>query len=181
MSRIGNKAIILPANVSVEPDETTIKVKGPKGELIVPLQRKISIKQEGDKITVSRIGNDRFARAYHGLTRALLANAITGVNEGFVKKLNLVGIGYRSQTDGTKLSLSVGYTHPTEIIAPEGISFKVDKNVEITVTGIDCQLVGQVAANIRAIRPPEPYKGKGVRYQGELVRLKAGKSLKAGA
>lgn len=181
MSRIGNKLIAIPAGVTLAIDEPTIRVSGPKGEQTVPLPRKISLNQTDGAVKVERKGNDRVARSLHGLTRALLANAVTGVTSGYDRKLEMVGVGYRAAVSGNKLQLSVGFTHPVEIIAPEGISFKVDKNTEITVSGIDRHLVGQVAANIRAVRPPEPYKGKGIRYQGERVRMKAGKSLKSGA
>jgi large subunit ribosomal protein L6 len=180
MSRIGSQLISIPDGVTVEQTDTVLRVTGPKGELHVTVSPRITVEINDGIIAVTRHGNDRIARSLHGLNRMLISNAIIGVSVGFSKKLEMQGIGYRAQSDGTSLTLQVGFTHPVVIPAPEGISFAVEKNALITVSGIDKQLVGQVAANIREVRKPEPYKGKGIRYAGELVRRKAGKAAKAG-
>lgn len=180
MSRIGSKTILIPAGVTVEQLDGNLNVTGPKGTLIVPVNTRIKVTIDGDIISIDRSGNDPYVRALHGLTRQLAQNAITGVSQGFSKRLEMHGIGYRGQTDGKQLTLTVGFSHPVVITAPEGISFTVEKNTLITVSGIDKQLVGQVAANIRAVKKPEPYKGKGIRYEGEYVRRKAGKAAKTG-
>lgn len=180
MSRIGTRRIFIPDTVTINLEAAQITVKGPKGEIIVPIHHRVNLEQEGNTLTVKRSGNDRIARSLHGLTQVLIQNAVQGVVQGFTKRLELQGIGYRAQTDGRKLTLSVGYTQPVVVEAPEEISFSVEKNTLITVSGIDKQLVGQVAANIRSVRKPEPYKGKGIRYEGEIIRRKAGKAAKAG-
>jgi large subunit ribosomal protein L6 len=180
MSRIGSQLISIPDGVSVDYTDSVLHVTGPKGELSVTVSPRITAEINDGTIAVTRHGNDRIARSLHGLNRMLISNAITGVSAGFSKKLEMQGIGYRAQSDGTSLTLQVGFTHPVVIPAPQGISFNVEKNALITVSGIDKQLVGQVAANIREVRKPEPYKGKGIRYAGELVRRKAGKAAKAG-
>lgn len=180
MSRIGTRLISIPTDVAITETDGRLEVSGPKGKLFVPLHPKISYTISDNTVTVNRNGNDRLARSLHGLSRMLLANAITGVSQGFTKRLEMHGIGYRAQTDGHQVTLNVGFTHPVVISAPEGISFSVEKNTLISVQGIDKQQVGQVAANIRAVKKPEPYKGKGIRYEGEYVRRKAGKAAKAG-
>lgn len=180
MSRIGRKPIAIPENVIVDLTNYILKAKGLKGELILNIHRKMKVKIEGKQIIVERTGNDRISRSLHGLCRQLINNVIIGVDTGFEKKLELKGVGYRVQASGDTLNLNLGYSHPSEFKAPQGISFAVQKNI-ITIMGIDKQLVGQTAAQIRKLRPPEPYKGKGIRYVGELVRRKAGKAAKVGA
>ena len=167
MSRIGNKPITIPAGVEVKQDGHTFTVKGPKGQLVRELSSEIKVNIDGNEITFERPNDLPSIRALHGTTRANLNNMIVGVSEGFSKGLELVGVGYRVQASGKGLTLSLGYSHPVEIEAVDGITFKVE--------GIDKQLVGQVAANIRAKRAPEPYKGKGVKYADEVIRRKEGK------
>lgn len=179
MSRIGKKVIIIPEGVEVSLNGRHIDVKGSKGELHFAHHSNVEVIKNDNSLVVNRRNNDKLSRALHGLTRNLIANMIEGVTNGFVKQLELKGVGFRAQTDEKSLTLNVGYTHPVVISTPDGIEFKVDKNTLITVSGIDKQKVGQVAANIRAVRQPEPYKGKGIRYVGELVRRKAGKATKA--
>lgn len=181
MSRIGQLAIQVPAGVEINVDEQSITVKGPKGSLSRPRSNDISLTVADGRVLVTPMNNRRETKALHGLYRQLVANMITGVSAGFSRGLEMKGTGYRAQVEGTDLVLSVGYSHPVRMKAPEGISFKVEKNVQITVEGIDRQVVGEVAAKIRAVRKPEPYKGKGIRYQGEVIRLKPGKAAKAGA
>lgn len=180
MSRIGTKLITIPAGTTVTLDENRALFQGDKGNQTLTIHPKASIEISDTAITVGRHGDDRLARSIHGLTRMLVANAVQGVSTGFSKKLEMHGIGYRAESNGTSLTLSVGFTHPVEFKAPDGITFSVEKGTIITVSGIDKQLVGQVAANIRSIRKPEPYKGKGIRYSGEYVRRKAGKAAKTG-
>ncbi len=180
MSRIGAKIISIPSSVTVTMTDNVLRAEGTKGANTVTLHPKADVKIEGDTLQVNRHGNDRLARSIHGLTRMLVANAVSGVTDGFTKRLEMVGTGYRAQTDGQTLTLSVGFSHPVEMKAPEGITFAVEKNTLISITGIDKQKVGQTAANIRDIRKPEPYKGKGIRYEGEIIRRKAGKAAKAG-
>ena len=156
-------------------------VNGPKGELKQHVPQRINLKQEGDKVAVIISGQPEGMLAKQGLVRALLANMIQGVTEGYEKKLELVGAGYRSKVEGNKLIMALGFSHPVEIQQPEGISFGVEENTKISVKGADKQLVGEMAAQIRRCRPPEPYKGKGIRYAGEVVRRKAGKAAKVGA
>ncbi len=176
MSRIGNKEIILPSGVTLEITPTLIKVNGPKGQLEVNIPRGIEVELNDQSVLVKR-KSDNF-KAFHGLVRSLLANAIEGVEKGFEKKLELHGVGYRAALEGNDLNLSLGFSHPVKVTAPDGIQFKVEKNT-IIVSGIDKQSVGQVSAEIRSYRKPEPYKGKGVRYSDEIVRRKAGKAAKA--
>ncbi len=176
MSRIGKKPINLPKGVEVKIEDDTVTVKGPRGELIQQLPADISLNISDDEILVTRPSDAKKHRAYHGLSRALVANMVEGVTNGFEKKLELVGVGYRAQMQGSKLMLTVGYSHPILIDAPEGIVFEVPAVTKITVRGIDKQLVGNTAAHIRAIRKPEPYKGKGIKYENEIIRRKAGKS-----
>ncbi|MGI6452874.1 MAG: 50S ribosomal protein L6 [Syntrophomonadaceae bacterium] len=176
MSRIGKKPISLPAGVEAIIDGNQITVKGPKGELTQQIPQDIAVIQEGDQLLVQRSSDNRKHRALHGLTRALIANMVHGVSNGYEKKLELVGVGYRAQMQGKKLVLSVGFSHPVEIEAPQGIEFEVPAVTKITVKGINKQLVGNTAAHIRAIRKPEPYKGKGIKYENEVIRRKAGKA-----
>lgn len=156
-------------------------VKGPKGELTYEVQPRIKVEQTGDQLIVTRTSEDKPVRALHGLTRALIANMVKGVSEGFTKNLELVGTGYRARMSGTKLILSLGYSHEIEFVPPKGIEIKVEGTNIIIVSGFDIQVVGQAAAVIRSYRKPEPYKGKGIRYAGEFVRRKAGKAAKAAA
>lgn len=181
MSRIGNNPISIPSNVTINMDGLTVLIHGPLGDLSVPTLPQVKVTVEEGKIKIARKKEDKISKSLHGLTRALIANAVWGVEKGWEKKLELVGVGFRSQTTGDKLSLSVGYSHPVEIVAPQGVKFVVVDNTKITVSGIDKELIGQVAARIRAVRPPEPYQGKGIRYVGEYVRRKAGKAGKVGA
>lgn len=179
MSRIGNKVIVVPADVTVTVAEGNfVTVKGPKGELAKQLNEEMKIEQEGTEITIVRPSESKEHRSIHGTTRSLLDNMVTGVSKGFERKLQLVGVGYRAQLQGQKLVLNVGYSHPVEFVPEEGIEIEVPKNTEITVRGIDKERVGALASNIRQVRPPEPYKGKGVRYEGEHVRTKEGKTGK---
>jgi large subunit ribosomal protein L6 len=173
MSRVGKKPISLPKGVKVLVDDKLL-VEGPKGKLAVPLPEGIHVRQEDGKLLIDRDG-DRFA-AFHGLTRALASNAVQGVSSGFAKELDIVGIGYRGDVKGRIATFSLGYSHPIEVLLPEGIEIRIDKQTHIVVTGADRQLVGQVAANIRALRSPDPYKNKGVRYTGEALRKKVGKT-----
>ena len=178
MSRIGKAPIAVPSGVTVTLDGQSISVKGPKGELSRTYSELISVRQDGEELVVERSGDDRDARAQHGLVRSLIQNMVTGVTQGFQKDLEIVGVGYRAQAKGQGLELSLGFSHPVVVDAPDGISFNVPAPTRIEVHGIDKQLVGQVAANIREWRKPEPYKGKGVRYADEHVRRKAGKAGK---
>lgn len=178
MSRIGNKIIIMPAGVELKNDNNVVTVKGPKGELIREFNKNIEIKVEGTEITVSRPNDSKEMKTIHGTTRALLNNMVQGVSEGFKKELEMKGVGYRAQLQGNKLVLSVGKSHQDEVEAPEGITFTVATPTTIAVEGISKELVGQTAAYIRSLRSPEPYKGKGIRYVGEYVRLKEGKTGK---
>lgn len=179
MSRIGRMPIAVPAEVEVKIQGSHVRVKGPKGELEHLFPPGIKITMQDAEIVVQRTADDRFQRAMHGTTRSVINNMVVGVSRGFWKALEVEGVGYRAELDGAKLVLHVGYSHPVVIEPPEGIAFEVDnRNRQITVRGFDKQLVGEVAANIRKVRPPEPYKGKGIRYAGEIVRRKAGKSGK---
>lgn len=175
MSRIGQQSIAIPAGVEVRINQDSVTVKGPKGELSSPLFDGISVKQENDRLHVvcSDLENKQL-KSFYGLARALLANNVLGVTQGFEKTLELRGVGYRAQSQGKKLNLSLGFSHPVEYELPDGIAVKVEQN-KIIVSGIDKQKVGQTAAEIRAFRPPEPYKGKGVRYENEYVPMKEGK------
>ncbi|HRY12952.1 MAG TPA: 50S ribosomal protein L6 [Syntrophomonadaceae bacterium] len=176
MSRIGRKPISLPAGVEVKIEDNVITIKGPKGVLSQSIPEDISIELKENELLCTRPSDAKRHRAMHGLTRALVANMVTGVTTGFEKKLEMVGVGYRAQMQGSKLVLNIGYSHPIEIDPPQGVEFEVPAVTRITVKGIDKQLVGNTAADIRALRKPEPYKGKGVRYENEVVRRKAGKS-----
>ncbi len=176
MSRIGRMPIPVPQGVTVEVKPGLVRVKGPKGELVVEIDPEMKVVQEEGVIRVKRPSEARRHRALHGLTRTLIANAIEGVTKGYEKELEIRGIGYRAKMSGNKLELSVGFSHPVLFEPPEGIKIEVPEPTKIKVSGIDKQKVGQVAANIRAIRPPDAYKGKGIRYAGEVVRLKPGKA-----
>ncbi|EKE04878.1 MAG: 50S ribosomal protein L6 [uncultured bacterium] len=178
MSKIGQQIIIIPSGVTITLESNLAKITGPKGELKVNLSKDLDVKIDGDKLSIALKKDNKVTRSLWGTTRMLIANNVKGVTEGWKKQLELVGTGYRSEVHGDKLVLTVGYSHPVEIIAPDGITFKVEKSV-INVDGIDKQVVGQVSANIRSSRPPEPYKGKGVKYVGEIIRRKAGKAAKA--
>ena len=178
MSRIGKRPIPIPQKVSVEIKGQQVSVKGPKGNLSRELPSLIKISQEGDNLQVVRQNESRTARERHGLCRTLIANMIEGVSQGFEKKLSIQGVGYRAQAQGRQLTLNVGYSKPVEMKMPEGISVAVNNNTEVVVSGIDKELVGNMAAKIRAVRPPEVYKGKGIRYLGEYIRRKAGKAGK---
>jgi large subunit ribosomal protein L6 len=179
MSRIGKAPIPVPAGVSVEVNGRTVSVTGPKGTLSQELPGDIQVRQDGDVLIVERPDDERQNRAFHGLTRALVANMVRGVGEGYRKQLEIIGVGYRATAKGPgQLELALGFSHPVVMEAPEGITFEVPQPTRVDVVGIDKQAVGQVAANIRAVRPPEPYKGKGVRYLGEKVKRKAGKAGK---
>ncbi len=178
MSRIGKVPVDIPAGVTCTIDGQTLAVKGPKGELTRTFSPLVTISEEGSTLVVKPVDESMEANAQHGLTRTLVHNMVTGVSEGFEKKLQLVGVGYRAQLKGRDLELSLGYSHPVKIQASEGISFEVPDNTHISVKGISKERVGQVAADIRSKRPPEPYKGKGVRYENEHVRRKLGKAAK---
>jgi len=182
VSRVGRLPISLPKGVQVTIAGQQVKVKGPKGELERKFEPQLEIKQQDDQLTVARSSDDRKVRALHGLTRALLANMVHGVADGYRKTLEIVGVGFRGEVQGRDLVLQVGYSHPVRFEPPQGITLAVEQgNRIIHVDGIDKELVGEVAAKIRAIRKPEPYKGTGIRYQGEYVRRKAGKAGKAAA
>ena len=172
MSRIGKLPIEVPAGVTITIDANEISVKGPKGELTVPLLSDVEVAQEGTQAKVSRKNDERVARAQHGLQRTLLNNAIIGVTKGFEKKLNLVGVGYRAKAEGTNLKLELGFSHDVNYPLPEGVKAETPTQTEIIIKGVDKQKVGQVAAEVRGYRPPEPYKGKGVRYSDEVIVLK---------
>jgi large subunit ribosomal protein L6 len=179
MSRIGQAPITVPSSVTVDIDGATVTVKGPKGQLSQSLPGAITVRQDGDTLLVERPDDERTNRALHGLSRSLVNNMVVGVTEGFRKDLEIVGVGYRAAARGDKaLDMQLGYSHPVVVEAPEGVTFVVPGPTKIEVHGIDKQIVGQVAANIRSLRKPEPYKGKGVRYANERVRRKAGKAGK---
>ncbi len=179
MSRIGRLPVDIPGGVQVELKGSNVRVKGPKGELQRDFSKSIDIKMENNQLNITRNSEDPAERALHGTTRAVLANMIHGVSKGFVVVLEVEGVGYRAEMDGKKLALFVGYSHPVKMDPPAGVSFETDaKTRQIKVLGFDKELVGQIAANVRKVRPPEPYHGKGIRYQGERVRRKAGKAGK---
>ncbi|MDU6310452.1 MAG: 50S ribosomal protein L6 [Enterococcus faecalis] len=178
MSRIGNKVVVLPAGVEIKQDGNNITVKGPKGELTREFSCDIKMNIEGNEVTFTRPNDSKEMKTIHGTTRANFNNMVVGVSEGFQKALELIGVGYRAQVQGNKLTLNVGYSHPVEMTAPEGVTFEVPANTQVIVKGINKEVVGELAANIRGVRPPEPYKGKGIRYVGEFVRRKEGKTGK---
>jgi large subunit ribosomal protein L6 len=176
MSRVGLKPISLPSGVSVETLDGGVRVKGPKGTLTERLPARVSVRVEGGKVSVARSDEEKPTRALHGLARALIQNMVRGVVEPFVKELEIQGVGYRADVAGKTLKLLLGFSHPVELAIPEGLEIAVDKNVMIRIKGVSRQQVGQFAADLRSLRPPEPYKGKGIRYVGERVRRKVGKA-----
>ncbi len=178
MSRVGNKPIPLPKGVKIEVGEQ-LQVEGPKGKLTVPIPPGIKIEQANGNVQLGRESDEQ--AALHGLTRALAANAINGVATGFTKELDIVGIGYRADVKGRVATFTLGYSHPIEVLLPDGVDLKIDKQTHLVLTSYDKQRLGQVAANIRALRPPDPYKNKGVRYTGEVLRKKVGKTGATGA
>ncbi|MBD1835950.1 50S ribosomal protein L6 [Cyanobacteria bacterium FACHB-472] len=178
MSRIGKRPINIPAKVQVAIDGQHVAVKGPKGELSRVLPEQVIVEQEGETIVVKRRDESRAARQRHGLSRTLVANMVDGVSQGFQRRLEIQGVGYRASVQGRNLILNVGYSHPVQIDPPEGVQMAVENNTNVIVSGIDKEIVGNIAAKIRAVRPPEVYKGKGIRYAGEVVRRKAGKAGK---
>src|SRR5688572_28063938 len=175
-SRVGKRPIDIPSGVQVTRDGTSVKVKGPKGEMSFTMAHGVEVAVEPSTITVTQVGGGKQALALHGTTRAVLANMVTGVTAGFSKSLEITGTGYRAQLSGRKLTLQLGYSHPIEFDPPAGITISVESPTKLTVSGYDKGLVGQVAANIRGFRPPEPYKAKGIKYAGEHIRRKAGKA-----
>ena len=178
MSRIGNKVIVLPAGVELTNNDNVVTVKGPKGELTREFSKDIEIRAEGTEVTPHRPNDSKEMKTIHGTTRALLNNMVVGVSEGFKKQLEMRGVGYRAQLQGSKLVLAVGKSHPDEVEAPAGITFELPNPTTIVISGISKEKVGQTAAYVRSLRSPEPYKGKGIRYVGEYVRLKEGKTGK---
>ena len=178
MSRIGKAPVAVPANVTVTIDGQTVEVKGPKGTLSQELPAPIAAVQEGNEILVQRPDDHRKSRSLHGLSRSLVNNMVVGVTEGYTQKMEIFGVGYRVQAKGKNLEFALGYSHPVLIEAPEGITFAVDGNTKFSIAGIDKQQVGQIAANIRRLRKDDPYKGKGIRYEGEQIRRKVGKTGK---
>ncbi len=179
MSRIGKTPIPIPSGVEISVDGSTVQVKGPKGTLTHDLPDQVSASQEDGTLTLGRVDDERESKALHGLTRSLVNNMVTGVSEGFRKELEIVGVGYRCQAKGKdQLEFQLGFSHPVNVKAPAGIEFEVPQQTQIIVSGIDKQVVGQVAAEIRALKKPEPYKGKGIRYAGEHIVRKAGKAAK---
>ncbi|MBE9054748.1 MULTISPECIES: 50S ribosomal protein L6 [Sphaerospermopsis] len=176
MSRIGKRPITVPAKVQVAIDGTKVVVKGPKGELSRDLPANVIVSQEGETLLVTRRDETRTSRQMHGLSRTLVANMVEGVSQGFQRRLEIQGVGYRAQVQGRNLVLNIGYSHQVQIEPPDGVQFAVENNTNVIVSGYDKEVVGNTAAKIRAVRPPEPYKGKGIRYAGEVVRRKAGKT-----
>jgi len=176
MSRIGKRPITVPAKVQVAIDGTKVVVKGPKGELSRDLPTNVTVSQAGETLLVTRRDDTRTSRQMHGLSRTLVANMVEGVSQGFQRRLEIQGVGYRAQLQGRNLVLNIGYSHQVQIEPPEGVQFAVENNTNVIVSGYDKEVVGNTAAKIRAVRPPEPYKGKGIRYAGEVVRRKAGKT-----
>ena len=181
MSRIGNEPIAVPAGVDVSVDGSHVSVKGPRGQLEQTFHGDMRIKLEDWTVRVERPSDERDHRSLHGLTRTLIANMVEGVTQGYEKRLEIVGVGYRAVLKGADLELAVGFSHPVSFRPPEGIEFEVPAPNRIVIRGIDKQLVGEIAANVRKVRKPEPYKGKGIRYEGEHVRKKAGKAAKGAA
>ena len=181
MSRIGRQPISVPSGVTATIADSVFRAKGPKGELVVPFNRELTVRQDGDTILVERPSDRQDHRSLHGLTRTLVANAVKGVSDGYTINLELRGVGYRAKLSGKNLEMTIGYSHPVIIEPPAGVSFVVPEPTKIDVTGIDKQLVGQVAANVRKVRKPDAYHGKGVRFLGEKIALKAGKAGATGA
>jgi large subunit ribosomal protein L6 len=181
MSRVGRKVIVVPAGVKVSVSEASLEVQGPKGRLSTPVPPGIKFALQGQELSCQRANDERQQRAFHGLARALAQNAIKGVTEGFSKDLDIVGVGYRAAVEGSKVVFALGYSHPVEYPIPDGIKIAIEKQTHVTVSGIDRQKVGQVAAEIRRLRRPDPYKQKGIRYVGEVLKKKAGKAGATGA
>lgn len=180
MSRIGNKPIPVPKNVTVDLEGQTVRVKGPKGSLEQTFRSEVTIAQEDGHIVVTRPSDDKLNRSLQGLTRTLISNMVTGVTDGYTRVLEIAGVGYRAAKEGNTLVMSLGFSHPIRIEPPPGIAFNVETPTRLSVAGIDKQLVGEQAAQIRKLKEPEPYKGKGISYQGERIRRKAGKAGKVG-
>ena len=178
MSRIGNKPVVIPAGVTIDLKDNTVTVKGPKGELSYTFNQNITLVQNDGEVVFTRPDDTKENKTIHGTTRAVFNNMVVGVTEGFQRELELIGVGYRAQLQGKKLVLNVGYSHPVEFTPEEGIEIEVPSNTKVIVKGYDKQKVGELAANIRGVRPPEPYKGKGIRYVNEFVRRKEGKTGK---
>ena len=178
MSRIGNKPILLPADVTVTVENSNITVKGPKGELSLDFDANLQVVVEGNELTVKRPNDTKWMKTIHGTTRALVHNMVVGVSQGFTKTLEINGVGYRAQLTGNKLVVNVGYSHTCDFEVPQGLKVELPKNTIINISGIDKQLVGQFAAEVRSVRKPEPYKGKGIKYSDEHVRRKEGKTAK---
>ena len=178
MSRIGNKPVVIPAGVTIDLKDTTVTVKGPKGELSYTFNQNITLVQNEGEVVFTRPDDSKENKTIHGTTRAVFNNMVVGVTEGFQRELELIGVGYRAQLQGKKLVLNVGYSHPVEFTPEEGVEIEVPSNTKVIVKGYDKQKVGELAANIRGVRPPEPYKGKGIRYVDEFVRRKEGKTGK---
>lgn len=178
MSRIGKLPIEIPNGVTIEIKDNIVTVKGPKGELSEQIHERIIVEQKDNQIIVTRINDEKFSRSLHGLSRNLINNMVIGVTEGFKKELEIIGVGYKAQAQGNKVTLNLGYSHPIEYTAPEGITFEQDKNRKniLIVSGISKQVVGEAAAKVRSYRKPEPYKGKGIKYVGEYIARKAGKT-----
>ena len=181
MSRVGRKVIAVPTGVKVSVSEASLEVQGPKGKLTTPVPPGIKFALQGQELSCQRANDERQLRAFHGMARALAQNAIKGVTEGFSKDLDIVGVGYRAQVEGRKVVFALGFSHPVEYEVPEGIKIAVEKQTRVTISGIDRQKVGQVAAEIRQLRRPDPYKQKGIRYVGEILKKKAGKAGATGA
>lgn len=175
MSRIGNRHLVIPAGVTVTVDNQNVTVKGPKGELSLVVSNPIVVEVKDNEVLTTRPNDEKHTKQLHGTTNSLINNMIIGVSEGYTKGLEAVGVGYRFNVSGKKIGITAGFSHPVELIAPEGIEVKQESNTEITLSGINKQVVTEFAANIRKIRQPEPYKGKGIRYKGEIVRRKEGK------
>ena len=178
MSRIGKIPVIIPEGVEVTINGQEIIAKGPLGTEVVTIRPEITVEKDGNTLVVTRANDDRRSRSLHGLSRTLISNAVNGVKNGFTKKLEIVGVGYRAAMNGNTLNLALGYSHPVDIVAPEGIKIVVEANTKISITGANKQAVGDIAALIRSKRPPEVYKGKGIKYEGEYIRRKAGKTGK---
>ena len=178
MSRIGNKPILLPADVNVTVTEGNVVVKGPKGELSFDFDKNLSLVIEGNELTVKRPNDTKWMKTIHGTTRALVSNMVEGVSKGFTKTLEINGVGYRAALQGNKVVLNVGYSHQVELEIPQGLTVEIPRNTVINISGIDKQLVGQFAAEVREVRKPEPYKGKGIKYSDEKIRRKEGKTAK---
>jgi len=181
MSRIGKQPVNIPQGVKVLVEGATVRAEGPKGKLMQAIPVGLTAKLENDQVLISRSGDDRKVRALHGLARALVANMVTGVKDGFERKLEIVGIGYRAQVQGRVIQLALGYSHPIIFPLPEGVTVEIDRQVSITLRAADKAVLGQTAAKLRALREPDPYKGKGIRYSDEVVRRKVGKKAGAGA